>query len=108
MDVELRGQVSDVPAFLGEIDALVVPSVGNEGQPTSILEALAYGRPVVVRDGVYARDYEGLPVVAYSDSADLGAALRDLPQGAVDAAELERRFGPAQLIAAFEAASARS
>ena len=31
LDVELRGQVSDVPAFLGEIDALVVPSVGNRG-----------------------------------------------------------------------------
>ena len=32
--------------FFAQIDALVVPSTGNEGQPTVIIEGMLYGRPV--------------------------------------------------------------
>ena len=48
-----------MPGFLGSIDALVVPSVGKEAQPTAIIEALAYGVPVVVRDPLYSPDFDG-------------------------------------------------
>ena len=100
-DVSLLGHVADIGAFLAGVDALVVPSVGNEGQPTSLLEALAHGRPVVVRDSVWAPDYEGLPVARYRDTGELERVLGDLPPGQVDAAELERRFGPGQLLDAL-------
>ncbi len=47
--VRLMGVVPDAFEFIGSLDAVVVPSTGTEGQPLTILEALACGRPAVVR-----------------------------------------------------------
>jgi glycosyltransferase involved in cell wall biosynthesis len=106
--IELLGLV-EVPGFFAGIDVLLVPSTGTEGLPTVILEALAHGRPVVVREPMFSADFAQLPVVSYRDAKGLGAALADLPE--VDAAaraEVARRFGPQQAIAALEAAAGRA
>jgi glycosyltransferase involved in cell wall biosynthesis len=103
--IRLLGEVDDVPGFLGSIDALVVPSTGNEAQPTAIIEALAHGVPVVVRQPLWSSDYEGLPVARYRDPADLAEILRELPSPAASPAELARRFGPDQALAGLEAAA---
>jgi glycosyltransferase involved in cell wall biosynthesis len=111
--VELLGHVADVPGFLAGIDVLVVPSVGPEVQPTVILEALAHGRPVVVRAPLWSPDFEGLPVLPYEDPGDLAAAIERAAALPVPPwSELEGRFGPRQavdgIVAAAQAASARS
>jgi glycosyltransferase involved in cell wall biosynthesis len=100
--VRLLGEVEDVPGFLGSIDLLVVPSTGNEAQPTVIIEALAHGVPVLVREPLWSEDYEGLPVARYRDADDLAAVLREPPAPAAEPAELARRFGPDQVVAGLE------
>jgi glycosyltransferase involved in cell wall biosynthesis len=102
---------ADASSFLGGIDALVVPSTGTEGQPTVIIEALAHGVPVIVREAVWSRDFEGLPVLPYASVDELTRAISHLPTERVDSTRLIRRFGPAQLLGAIEKAadpSARS
>jgi glycosyltransferase involved in cell wall biosynthesis len=96
--IHMVGPVSDVPGFLDEVDVLVVPSIGREGQPTTILEALAHGAGVVVREGVWSEDYAGLPVEAYLGGDDLGSAIARAAAAAAPLEELERRFGPAQAL----------
>jgi glycosyltransferase involved in cell wall biosynthesis len=103
--IRLLGEVDDVPGFLGSIDALVVPSTGNEAQPTAIIEALAHGVPVVVRQPLWSSDYEGLPVARYRDPADLAEVLVELPSPPAPPPELVRRFGPDQLLAGLEASA---
>jgi hypothetical protein len=104
--IALLGETSDVAGFLADVDVLVVPSIGREGQPTVILEALACGRPVVVRRAIMSRDYEGLPVFPY-DGHDLAAALsiaRSVP--AVAPEVLRARFTPQAALATLETAAA--
>jgi glycosyltransferase involved in cell wall biosynthesis len=103
--VSLLGEVADVDGFLESIDVLVVPSTGNEAQPTVILEGLAHGMPVLVRAPLYSADYEGLPVVPYESLTDLAAALEHPPAEAAPVDELIRRFGPDQSIAGIDAAA---
>jgi RimJ/RimL family protein N-acetyltransferase/glycosyltransferase involved in cell wall biosynthesis len=100
----MRVHSGDVPVrdVLARAGALVVPSTGNEGAPTVILEALAAGVPVVVRRPVWSADYEGLPVVAYDGPSDLGDALRSWPRDPAPVGELARRFGPEQALDAIE------
>ncbi|HMJ36454.1 MAG TPA: glycosyltransferase [Baekduia sp.] len=100
--VTLLGAVDDVPAYLGAIDTLVVPSTGREGQPTVILEALATGAPVVVRRPMMSADFAGLPVFAYDDPPQLAAALAH--RAGADVADLEARFGVGQVLAAIDEA----
>lgn len=102
----LLGPIEDVPGFLSEIDVLLVPSTGHEGQPTVILEALVHGKPVIVRRPIWSPDFTGLPVTAYDGGTELAAALRAAP-GPAEPAELHARFGPGQALAAIlEAAGA--
>jgi len=103
--VELVGRVEDVGAFLDDVDAIVVPSTGSEGQPTVILEALARGCGAVVRRPIFSADYAGLPVVAYDGEQDLGAALAGLPDEPAAPAALKARFGGDQALAALLAAA---
>jgi glycosyltransferase involved in cell wall biosynthesis len=100
----LQERVDDVAAFLDALDVLVVPSTGTEGQPTVILEALARGLRVVVREPMFSADYAGLPVVSYRCGADLAAALGRLPGTPAALSEVERRFGAEQAFAALLAA----
>ena len=105
--IALRGPLDDVPGFLVELDALVVPSTGHEGQPTAILEAVAAGLPVVARAAVVSSDFEGLPVRPYSGAAGLAAALRELPaRAAVPPRLLRERYGIDQVLAGIERAAA--
>jgi glycosyltransferase involved in cell wall biosynthesis len=96
--VRLLGRVDDVGAFLAGIDILVVPSVGNEGQPFVVLEALAHGRPGVVRRPALSPEYAELPVRSYDGARDLAKALDGAPREPVSADELRRRFGPEQAV----------
>jgi glycosyltransferase involved in cell wall biosynthesis len=107
--VVLMGHLDDVSKLLYAVDVVVVPSTGSEGQPTVILEALAAGRAVVLRRPLYSRDYDGLPVFAYTDASDLPVAL-DRAAGSSPASmtELRERFGPAQALAALERAALRA
>jgi glycosyltransferase involved in cell wall biosynthesis len=101
--VRMLGRV-DFAAFFTQIDVLVVPSVGNEGQPAVIVESLAYGRPAVVRASVWSSDYAGLPVLPYDSAAELAGKLAAESEP-VDSRELARRFGPQQLLDGFEEAA---
>jgi glycosyltransferase involved in cell wall biosynthesis len=103
--VRFLGEVADVPGFLTSIDLLVVPSTGNEAQPTVIIEALAHGVPVVVREPLWSDDYEGLPVAPYRDPDDLAGVLRKLRSPVAPPGELAMRFGPDQLVAGLESAA---
>lgn len=102
--VTLLGPVDDVPAFLGAIDTLVVPSTGREGQPTVILEALAAGAPVVVRRPIMSPDYADAPVTAYDGAPELATALAQ--RGSADLTMLQERFGVGQVLAAIDEARA--
>lgn len=102
----LIGPVDDVPAFLAGIDVLVVPSTGNENQPTVILEALAAGVPVVVRAPLWSEAFAGLPVVPYARADELAAAL-GAPPAPADPHVVAERFGPEQVLAAIDAAARR-
>ena len=102
--VELVGHVEDLPAFFAAVDTLVVPSTGHEGQPTVILEALAYGVPVIVRAPIWSPDFDGLPVARYATGDELSRALRVRPEPA-SGDELRRRFGPQQALDALQAAN---
>ena len=106
--VELLGFVDDELEFLDSVDVLVVPSVGPEGQPLVILEALARGRPVVVREHALPPEFDGLPVLPYRTAAQLGQALSDAPARVDVTAELERRFGGRQVLEGLERATKRS
>jgi glycosyltransferase involved in cell wall biosynthesis len=103
--IRLIGEVDDVPGFLGSIDVLVVPSTGKEAQPTVIIEALAHGVPVVVREPLFSSDFDGLPVAGYGTPAELGDALRGPRPAPAPVDELIRRFGPEQAIAGVDAAA---
>lgn len=95
--VRLLGHVDDLDSFFDTIDILVIPSTGNEGQPTVTIEALAYGRPVAVREASWATDFAGLPVASYSTIDDLERVLEAHPEPAATS-ELLERFGPEQAV----------
>jgi glycosyltransferase involved in cell wall biosynthesis len=104
--VLLPGHVDDLGAFFADIDALIVPSVGNEGQPTVIVEALAHDKPAIVREPISSADFEGLPVFSYRDACDLERLLGTLDRPMIDSKELLERFGPMQVLEALDAAVA--
>jgi glycosyltransferase involved in cell wall biosynthesis len=102
--VELLGEIPHQTDLFARIDALIVPSVGHEGQPTVIIEALAAGRPVVVREPIKSADFAGLPVFEYGDLQ--GALDAALATAAPDRALVRRRFGAAQALAVIEGRAA--
>ena len=94
-----------MPGFLGSIDSLIVPSTGKEAQPTAIIEALAYGVPVVVRAPLYSPDFDGLPVTPDETAAELGRGPPRARSSPAPMDELIARFGPEQAIAGIDAAA---
>jgi glycosyltransferase involved in cell wall biosynthesis len=105
--VQMLGNIDDLSRFFAEVEVLVVPSVGNEGQPTVILDALAHGRPVIVRDSISTGEFDGLPVCTYGDAGNLAQTLVGVASApAVEPADLLDRFGPSQFLNAIEAAAA--
>lgn len=96
--VEFLGEVPDMPSFYRRLDLFVVPSIHSEGLPTTILEAMASGIPVVVTDVGGATeavrdDEEGLVVPPRNPSALAAAiqALLESPDRANRLAEQARR-----------------
>lgn len=90
---ELLGRVPDVAAFYQAIDIFVIASVDSEGLPTTILEAMASGLPVVATDVGGAReaitDGETGLLVAPQQSSAIASAIRRL----IDHPELGRHLG---------------
>jgi glycosyltransferase involved in cell wall biosynthesis len=104
--IALAGHLEDTASFFSKLDALVFPSTGTEGQGMVIVEALAHGRPAVVRRNVFSPgDYAGLPVFPYGGADDLRRVLGELPRIEPPLEELRRRFGPEQALAAILAAA---
>jgi glycosyltransferase involved in cell wall biosynthesis len=101
-EIALLGDVSDVAGFIAEVDVVVVPSIATEGQPTAVLEALACGRPALVRPHVWQSDYAGLPVITYANAVELGDVLRAQHPNPVPAEELSRRFDPEAVLKTLE------
>ncbi|MGB1126427.1 MAG: sugar transferase [Phycisphaeraceae bacterium] len=54
--VEYLGLVRDVRPYLFGASVFVLPSYYREGQPKSILEAMAMGRPIITTDSVGCRE----------------------------------------------------
>jgi glycosyltransferase involved in cell wall biosynthesis len=102
----LLGAISDVASFLDSADVLVVPSTGCEGQPTAIIEALARGLPVLVREPILSDDFGGMPVQSYRNAADFGAALHALRPAPPSVEDMRRRFGADQAITGLLEAAA--
>lgn len=75
-----------VRKHLREARALVFPSIWYEGQPLTVLEALALGTPVIAADGCAGResviDGETGLWFRHSDPVDLARALRDMQDDA--------------------------
>lgn len=46
----------DVTSVLNQVDVVVLPSTYNEGVPRSLLEAMAYGKPIITTDWKGCRD----------------------------------------------------
>jgi glycosyltransferase involved in cell wall biosynthesis len=103
--VRLLGTVTDVPGFLDMADVLVVPSTGHEGQPTAIIEALARGLAVLVREPILSDDFGGMPVRAYRGADDFGSALIALRPWLAPVEDMRRRFGVDQAIDGLLAAA---
>jgi SAM-dependent methyltransferase len=107
--VALVGEVTDLDAFFASVSVLVVPSTGNEGQPTVILEALLHGRPVIVRAPIWSSTYAGLPVAPYTTADELAHRLRAPLDGPVDVDAIAERFGGGrEILDAITAASGAS
>ncbi len=94
------------PTVLSQVDVFVVPSTGNEGQPTVIVEALAHGRSVLVRAPLWSREFEAFPVQPFGSASELGGLLGRVGRGqAVDRERVATEFGVKQVIDAFERAA---
>lgn len=92
--VEWLGHVEDMPALLGSVDVMVLPSY-REGLPKSLIEAAACGLPLVTTDAPGCREVvsdgvDGL-LVPPRDAAALAHAIARL----CDAPELAHRLGAA-------------
>jgi glycosyltransferase involved in cell wall biosynthesis len=63
--VHFLGRRDDIPSLLRAMDAFVLPSVGSEGMPLAILEAMAAGVPCI------ASSLSGIPEVINDDDVGL-------------------------------------
>ena len=82
--VDLRGEISDMPAFYQSIDLLVLSS-RTEGFPNVIAEAMSFGKPIVttdVGDAAAVAGKAGIAVPARDPQAlaDAMRAFLDLPE----------------------------
>ncbi len=80
--VRLAGAVSNVPAFLRNVDIVALPSLTNEGFPNAAMEAMAAARPLVATDSGGTRELVVDGVTGYlvppGDAAQLADRLAEL------------------------------
>ncbi|HEM45490.1 MAG TPA: glycosyltransferase [Alphaproteobacteria bacterium] len=91
--VFLLGHVGNPDDFLRALDVFVLPSI-SEGSPNALLEAMAFGLPVVATSIPGVLDLlpgEGWSLVPPSDSDALAGALRELISSPDKRAELGAR-----------------
>ena len=93
--VEWRGKLEDVRPIWAAAQIAVMPSLGGEGLPKTLLEAASVGRAIVATDvpgtrDIARRDVNAL-LVSPGDAMALAAALKEL---ALDATR-RRRFAEA-------------
>ncbi|MGE4504503.1 MAG: glycosyltransferase [Desulfovibrionaceae bacterium] len=81
-DVTWAGFTNDVPSMLARMDCLCLPSLFGEGLPMVVLEAMAWGVPVVASDvegvGEAVRNGQDGLLVPPADAPALAGALRAL------------------------------
>jgi glycosyltransferase involved in cell wall biosynthesis len=90
-NVVLLGSLSDPRRAYQEADVVVCPSISDMG-PSTVLESMASGTPVIVSDacgasGIIASGRDGF-VYRYDDVAGLGATLRWCAENRVRLAEM--------------------
>jgi glycosyltransferase involved in cell wall biosynthesis len=90
--LEWLGHVDDMPALLGSVDVVVLPSY-REGLPKTLIEAAACALPLITTDVPGCREVvtdgeDGLLIPA-KDAAALAGAIRKLD----DSPQLARRLG---------------
>ncbi len=80
--LEFLGEIDDVPALLARTSVAVLPSLGGEGVPKFLLEAVATGTPFVTTDVPGCADLAAASkcglVVPHSDAPNLAATLEKL------------------------------
>ncbi len=90
--VHLVGAVcqSYLPAYYSACDIVVVPSIGYEGLPKVVTEALAMGKPVIATDrgGIWELLQEGLNAWRLDDPRDAKTTAALLARAASDLAKL--------------------
>ena len=105
--LELLGHVSDIAGFWARAHIAVLPS-RREGLPKSLLEAAAYGRPLIATDVPGCREVAKPGVNALLVPVDDDAALADAIAELARDSELRKRFGAAgRALAEREFSSAR-
>jgi len=98
--IEFLGPIShgDLPEFLEQVDVLAVPSAIMETGPLVVVEANAFGVPVMGADlgGVAERIRDGIDgwLLPFNDSAAWAAAMLET---ALDRTQLERRRANARV-----------
>jgi len=104
--VSFLGLIEDMPRFYQSLDVFVLPSIGPEAQPLTILEAMATGLPVV------STNVPAIPEVVLDGitgnlvTADDSEALADALVPIVQSHPLRLRYGAAARLRAKEAFSA--
>jgi glycosyltransferase involved in cell wall biosynthesis len=75
-------QFQELPAVINGLDVIVVPSIWFENRPTTILEAFAYGKPVITSDlgGMAEMVKHGVDGLLFraDDADDLAGCLRSV------------------------------
>jgi glycosyltransferase involved in cell wall biosynthesis len=72
--VNYQGEVEDVLPFYSETDVVVVPLLSGSGTRLKVLEAMAYGRPIVsTSKGAEGINYENRKHLIVEDDPDLFA-----------------------------------
>lgn len=112
--VRFLGEVRDVPSLLQRVDIFVLPSL-SEGRPTSIMEAMAAGLPLVATrvgavESLVAHGTTGF-LIEPRDADSLALAISNLAKdpalrralGAAGRRVAETQFGVESMVAAYEA-----
>jgi glycosyltransferase involved in cell wall biosynthesis len=92
--IEVLGQVSDIAKVWKAAHIAVLPS-RREGLPKSLLEAAAFGRPIVATDVPGCREIARQGINAFLVPPDNAEALADAIVRLANDKDLRRKFGEA-------------